>query len=70
VGAASRWKVLKYAERHLEATGFYRLEVLLEKVEGEAPMSELMRVPQPSHLDEWDLYNRLKADGEGRVNWD
>ncbi|KAK4156032.1 hypothetical protein C8A00DRAFT_31082 [Chaetomidium leptoderma] len=55
------WKVLKYSERLNEATGRYRLEVGLEKAPGQLSMSELGKVPRPSHLDDWDLYKRLEA---------
>lgn len=34
----------------------------LEKGEGEMPMTELMRIPGPSHLDDWDLYKRFEIN--------
>ncbi|KAK4033199.1 hypothetical protein C8A01DRAFT_19822, partial [Parachaetomium inaequale] len=55
-------KVLKHSERLIHTTGRYRLEVDLEKSPGQPAMSELMRIPRSSHLDDWDLYKRLKAD--------
>ncbi|KAK4143614.1 uncharacterized protein C8A04DRAFT_28605 [Dichotomopilus funicola] len=55
------WKVLRYGERLIHrASGRYRLEIDLEQVPGQPPMAELMAVPRPSHLDDWDLYRRLE----------
>ncbi|KAL2181855.1 uncharacterized protein P884DRAFT_189239, partial [Thermothelomyces heterothallicus CBS 202.75] len=53
------WKVLGYCEKHWHRAGRYRLTVDLEKVPGKPSMADLLKVPRPSQLDDWDLYKRL-----------
>ncbi|KAH6627745.1 hypothetical protein F5144DRAFT_493953 [Chaetomium tenue] len=55
------WKLLRYNERRNRTTGDFHLEVDLEKLPGQPEMSELMKIPRPSHLDDWDLYKRVKV---------
>ena len=54
--------MLRYIERLNDTTGHHRLEVDLERVEGGISMAELMKIPRPSNLDDWDLHKRLEAD--------
>jgi hypothetical protein len=53
--------LLRYNERRSRTTGGYLLEVNLEKVPGQPAMLELMKIPRPSHLDDWDLYKRVEV---------
>ncbi|EAQ89077.1 hypothetical protein CHGG_05696 [Chaetomium globosum CBS 148.51] len=55
------WKLLRYNERRNRTTGECHLEVDLEKLPEQPEMSELMKTPRPSHLDDWDLYKRVKV---------
>ncbi len=67
--AEARWKVLRYNQKLNETTGQYRLEVDLEHVEGQLSMTELAKIPRPSNLDDWDLFQRLgvKVDERRRT---
>jgi hypothetical protein len=54
--------VLRYSHVLEEATGIYRLEVDLERVGIQVPMSELAEIPCPSDFDDWQLYEKLETE--------
>ena len=54
--------MLRYIERLNDTTGYRRLEVDLERIEGGMSMAELMKIPRPSNLDDWDLHKKLEVD--------
>ncbi|KAI0406723.1 PUA-like domain-containing protein [Xylaria palmicola] len=40
----------------------YRLELTLERVPGQRPLDDIGKVPKPSQLDDWALYEKLEGD--------
>lgn len=40
----------------------YTLRLTLERMPGQVPMAELLRIPRPSQLDEWELYEQLERE--------
>ncbi|KAJ4292248.1 hypothetical protein N0V88_005879 [Collariella sp. IMI 366227] len=42
-------------------TGVYRVEVNMEKVPGQMTLHELMKIPRPSQIDDWQLYQKTKT---------
>ncbi|KAK3380231.1 PUA-like domain-containing protein [Lasiosphaeria ovina] len=56
------WKLTNYRHKLDVNTEIYRLELTLARVDGQPPMSELAKIPTPSQLDEWHLYEKLEAD--------
>ncbi|KAI1340588.1 hypothetical protein F5Y15DRAFT_379175 [Xylariaceae sp. FL0016] len=43
-------------------TNTYRLELTLERVTEQKSFEELRKVPKPSQLDDWNLYEKLEGD--------
>lgn len=40
----------------------HHLQLTLERAKGQAPMKEVARIPWPSQLDDWRLYEKLEQD--------
>lgn len=45
----------------------YRLELKLQRVLEQRPMDELKRIPKPSQLDDWALYQKLEGNEMKRI---
>ncbi|KAI1484667.1 hypothetical protein F5X96DRAFT_692190 [Biscogniauxia mediterranea] len=45
-----------------DSTNTYRLELTLERVPEQRSFEELRKVPKPSQLDDWNLYEKLEGD--------
>ncbi|KUI54443.1 hypothetical protein VP1G_01721 [Cytospora mali] len=43
-------------------TNLYTLRVVLERLPRQKPMKEVLRVPKPSQLDDWTLYEQLEKE--------
>jgi hypothetical protein len=43
-------------------TNTHKLELTLERVGDQKPMDTLRRIPKPSQLDDWKLYEKLEGD--------
>ncbi|KAK4662046.1 uncharacterized protein QC763_710130 [Podospora pseudopauciseta] len=57
------WKLASYRHKLDLGTGEYKLELGLERVaNGQRAMREVLKVPRPSQIDEWDLFEKLEAD--------
>ncbi|KAK4639639.1 hypothetical protein QC761_710130 [Podospora bellae-mahoneyi] len=57
------WKLASYRHKLDLGTGEYKLELGLERVaNGQRAMREVLKVPRPSQMDEWDLFEKLEAD--------
>lgn len=55
-------------------TELYTLRLTLERVPGQRHMDDVLRIPKPSQLDDWKLYEQLERDRirqtEGKVKFD
>ncbi|KAK4180033.1 hypothetical protein QBC36DRAFT_49776 [Triangularia setosa] len=56
------WKLASYRHKLDLGTGEYKLELSLERISGQTPMREVLKVPRPSQMDEWNLFEKLEAD--------
>ncbi|KAK8123505.1 Peptidyl-prolyl cis-trans isomerase pin4 [Apiospora kogelbergensis] len=45
----------------------HRLELKLQRVHEQRPMEELRRIPKPSQLDDWALYEKLEGNEMKRI---
>ncbi|KAI0603472.1 PUA-like domain-containing protein [Biscogniauxia sp. FL1348] len=45
-----------------DSTNTYRLELTLERVPEQRSFEELRKIPKPSQLDDWNLYEKLEGD--------
>ncbi len=57
-----RWKIVSYRQKLDDNTGIYRLELTIERVEGQLPMDAVAKIPRPSQLDDWQLYEKLETE--------
>ncbi|KAK0669692.1 hypothetical protein QBC41DRAFT_105860 [Cercophora samala] len=57
------WKLASYRHKLDLGTGEYKLELALERVANKQKlMREVLKVPRPSQMDEWNLFEKLEAD--------
>ncbi|KAI0159362.1 PUA-like domain-containing protein [Pestalotiopsis sp. NC0098] len=56
------YTIRQYGTKLNELTNIHRLELTLERVEGQKAMEQLNRFPKPSQLDDWRLYEKLEGD--------
>ncbi|KAK4186893.1 hypothetical protein QBC35DRAFT_343046, partial [Podospora australis] len=56
------WKLSSYRQKRMGEGFRYRMELTLERVNDQIQMSEVLKVPKPSHLDDWRLWERVEAD--------
>lgn len=57
-----RYRIRQYGHKLDVNTEVYRLELVLERLRGQRSMHDLRRIPRPSQLDDWRVYERLEAD--------
>lgn len=43
--------------------GIHSITLRLRAIQHQMPINELYLIPNPSQLDDWELYNRVLADG-------
>ncbi|KAI1818700.1 hypothetical protein GGS20DRAFT_526551 [Poronia punctata] len=56
------YMVKQYGCKYDVKMGKYRLQLTLERKAGQRPFEEVRRVPKPSQLDDWALYEKLEGD--------
>ncbi|KAH6661107.1 hypothetical protein BKA67DRAFT_654247 [Truncatella angustata] len=54
--------VRQYGTKLNEVMNIHRLVLTLERVQGQETMECLKRIPKPSQLDDWKLYEKLEGD--------
>lgn len=57
-----RYVIRQYGTKLDEPTNVYRLELTLERVREQTAMELLKKVPRPSQLDDWKLYENLMGN--------
>ena len=57
-----RYRIRQYGHKLDINTEIYRLELILERLEGQLPMHDLRSIPRPSQLDDWKVYEKLEAE--------
>ncbi|KAI0187663.1 hypothetical protein EV127DRAFT_435694 [Xylaria flabelliformis] len=59
---AYRYIVRQYGCKLDSSINKYRLELTLERAADQRPFNEIHKVPKPSQLDDWALYEKLEGD--------
>ncbi|KAL2068255.1 hypothetical protein VTL71DRAFT_16353 [Oculimacula yallundae] len=53
-----------------EAKNIYRCTIMLERIPGQRPLHEVLQLPKPSQLDDWDLYKKMINEDYRRCEGD
>ncbi|KAK0646338.1 PUA-like domain-containing protein [Cercophora newfieldiana] len=53
------WRLTSY-RHHADADDVHHLRLTLVRVNGQLPMTELTRIPKPSQMDDWEIYEKLE----------
>ncbi|KAJ8127343.1 hypothetical protein O1611_g6293 [Lasiodiplodia mahajangana] len=56
------YTIRQYGFKLNNSTNKYRLELTLERAPDQRPFDEVRKVPKPSQLDDWTLYEKLEGD--------
>ncbi|KXH34510.1 hypothetical protein CSIM01_00421, partial [Colletotrichum simmondsii] len=56
------YTIRQYGNKLDAATDKYRLELLLERVDGQKSLDEVQQVPLPSQLDDWHAFKKVEAE--------
>lgn len=59
---AYRYTIRQYGFKLDSSVNKYRLELTLERAADQRPLEEVRKVPRPSQLDDWALYEKLEGD--------
>lgn len=57
-----RYIIRQYGTRLDLVTSTHKLELKLERVKDQKPIDSLKKIPRPSQLDDWKLYEKLEGD--------
>jgi hypothetical protein len=57
-----RYIIRQYGEKLDVNTEVHRLELTLERIAGQAPLEDIRKIPKPSQLDDWILFEKLEAE--------
>ncbi|KAF4585661.1 hypothetical protein GQ602_004966 [Ophiocordyceps camponoti-floridani] len=56
------YSIRQYGLKLDDETGLYRVVLTLERVPGQRPMVEVVTIPLPSQIDDWQLFEKYEAD--------
>ncbi|UNI14242.1 hypothetical protein JDV02_000891 [Purpureocillium takamizusanense] len=57
------WYIIcQYGQKFNEETGLSRVEITLERASGQRPFDDVAKVPRPSQLDDWHLYEKYEGE--------
>ncbi|TQN68948.1 hypothetical protein CSHISOI_06521, partial [Colletotrichum shisoi] len=56
------YTIRQYGNKLDAATDKYRLELLLEHVDGQKSLEEVQKVPRPSQVDDWQTFKKVEAE--------
>lgn len=57
-----RYTIKQYGFKLDSKINKYRLELILERVARQGPFDDIRRIPKPSQLDDWTLFDKLEGD--------
>lgn len=73
-GNNTRYRISDWSLKLNMASEIYTMRLGLERFPNQKPMSEILTIPKPSQLDEWDLYEQLERSRvrktEGKAKFD
>ncbi|GJC90171.1 hypothetical protein ColLi_13009 [Colletotrichum liriopes] len=56
------YTIRQYGNKLDAATDKYRLELLLEHVDGQKSLEQVQQVPRPSQMDDWQTFKKVEAE--------
>lgn len=59
---AHRYIIRQYGCKLDSGINKYKLELTLERAPDQPPFQDICKVPKPSQLDDWALYEKLEGD--------
>ncbi|KAK2064182.1 hypothetical protein LY76DRAFT_612399 [Colletotrichum caudatum] len=62
--------VRQYGNKLDASTDKYRLELLLEHVDGQTSVEQVQQVPRPSQMDDWETFKKVEAEMVRRCKGD
>ncbi|KFH49037.1 hypothetical protein ACRE_002260 [Hapsidospora chrysogenum ATCC 11550] len=57
-----QYKLVQYSQKRNPQSGVFRLDLILERLEGQRPMHMLCNIPRPSQIDDWYLVEKLEGE--------
>ncbi|KOS21269.1 hypothetical protein ESCO_006774 [Escovopsis weberi] len=56
------YKISQYGVKKIPQSSLYRVVLTFERIPGQRPLHELIKIPRPSHLDDWQLFERYEGE--------
>ncbi|KAF5501564.1 hypothetical protein CGCS363_v006445 [Colletotrichum siamense] len=56
------YTIRQYGNKLDATTDKYRLELLLERVNGQKDLEQVQQIPRPSQIDEWQAFKKVEAE--------
>ncbi|TEA22198.1 hypothetical protein C8034_v002119 [Colletotrichum sidae] len=56
------YTIRQYGNKLDSSTDKYRLELLIERVDGQKPLEQVQHIPRPSQMDDWQTFKKLEAE--------
>lgn len=58
----TRYIIRQYGQKLNVNTELHRLVLILERAEGQLPVEGIIRIPRPSQLDDWQLFEKYEGE--------
>ncbi|CAM1505325.1 Fc.00g109620.m01.CDS01 [Cosmosporella sp. VM-42] len=52
----------QYGQRYNEHTNLHRVRLTLERVADQRPIDQVLKIPRPSDLDDWNLFQKFESN--------
>ncbi|KAM0562236.1 hypothetical protein ACHAPJ_002681 [Fusarium lateritium] len=56
------YKICQYGQRLNMVSERHRMILTLERVGGQPPIEDILHIPRPSEMDDWELYERFESE--------
>ncbi|KAF4968269.1 hypothetical protein FSARC_4360 [Fusarium sarcochroum] len=56
------YKICQYGQRLNMVSERHRMILTLERVGGQQPIEDILHIPRPSEMDDWELYERFEGE--------
>ena len=57
-----RYRICQYGLRRDQKTDLYRVAIALERELGQTHIDDLVKIPRPSQMDDWELFERYEGE--------
>lgn len=58
----SRYTIRRYSQWFNEVSERHHMMLTLERVSDQQPIEDVLNIPRPSELDDWDLYQKYESE--------